>query len=353
MLCVVVGSLASRVAGRQMSGLASHGRFPYSPIFARPAGSWPNGKRLAVYIAINLEHFAFGEGLGGELVPAGGLGRLGGGPDVLNWSWREYGNRVGAYRLLELLDDLSMPAAALVNSELAAHAPELVEAHAARGDEIVAHGVTNSERQGDMDEAAETACIARVSAALGAVGGWLGPWISESDRTPDLLEEAGYSYVLDWCHDDEPQYMRTRSGGSLLSVPYAQELNDIPSIMVRRVSAADFADMIIDNLDEMLDQASVPDGPPLVMSVALHPYIVGQPFRIRHLRRALDYLASRRDEFWLTTPGAIAHAYRQLRPPGVTATPQQPLRPLPRIDGRDDIPPPSSSEGDDGNKPAP
>ncbi len=292
--------------------LRCHGRFPYSAIDERRAGyAWPGGRRLAVYVGLNLEHFAFGEGLGGELAPSGQ-------PDVLNYAWREYGNRVGAWRLLELFDALALPVSVLANGAIAEHCPQLLAAHVARGDEIVGHGRTNAERQGDLREADEAALIADATRALAAVDGaarpvgWLGPWISESRATPDLLAEAGYEYLLDWCHDDMPTWMATRGApGRILSVPYPQELNDIPAIMVRRASAAQFADMIVDNFDEMCEQSARHEQP-LVMGIALHAYIVGQPFRLRHLRRALEHIAARRDDVWLTTSGAIAaHARRE------------------------------------------
>ncbi|WP_431273817.1 polysaccharide deacetylase family protein [Variovorax ureilyticus] len=283
--------------------LPTHGRFDYAPITRRADYAWPNGARLAVYLGLNLEHFAFGEGMGACIGPASPH------PDVLNFSWREYGNRVGAWRCLELFDSLDMVCGTLLNTALYDHCPELVAASVARGDELIGHGHTNAERQGDMDEPAEAALLARCSARMLAESGkaptgWLSPWISESHLTPDLLAEAGYRYTLNWCHDDQPVPMRTRSGRTLWSVPYPQELNDIPMIIARQMDAKDFAQMIIDNADEMQDQSR---RQPLVMGVALHPYIVGQPYRLRHLRRALAHLARLRDrgQIWLTTPGAI------------------------------------------------
>ena len=120
----------------------------------------------------------------------------------------------------------------------------------------------------------------------------------------DLLKEAGFRYTLNWCHDDQPMQMDTRAG-PLWAVPYPQELNDIPMIMGRQMDAKDFAQMIIDQFDEMLEQSQRQS---LVMGIALHPYIVGQPYRLRHLRRALSHIASHRDEIWITTPGAIVDA---------------------------------------------
>jgi allantoinase len=283
--------------------LRTHGRYDYSPIAARPPGTWPNGQGLAVYVALNLEQYAWGEGLVEDLVP--GIPA----PDVLNNSWREYGNRVGAWRLLELMQSLQLPTTLLINSELYAACPELVAAFRAEGAEIAAHGRTNSAHQAGLGEGEERALIDDVTQTIarhegGAPAGWLSPWIAETERTPDLLQEAGYRYLLDWCSDDQPVWMRTRAG-RILALPYPQELNDSAAIIGRHVSAQDFADMIIDQFDEMLEQAAQQ---PLVMGIALHAMIVGQPFRVRALRRALRHIADRRDRCWLTTAGGIADA---------------------------------------------
>jgi len=279
-----------------------HGRYAYSALPDRPVYDWPGGKRLAVYLGLNLEGFDFGRGLGAELAPGGPQ------PDVLNYAWRDWGNRVGAWRIRDTLDALEMPASVLVNSRLYADCPGLIEAFRARGDEIVGHGRTNTERQGDRPEAEERALIAEATAILTAQEGkapkgWLGPWISQSHRTPDLLAEAGYTYLLDWCHDDQPTWFATRDGGRILAVPYPQELNDIPAIVARKETGQQFADAIVEAFDEMLEQSRQA---PLVMGIALHPYIVGQPHRLRPLRRALAHIAAHRDEIWLTTAGGIA-----------------------------------------------
>ena len=286
--------------------LPDHGRFAYRGIHDRPRYRWPGGAGLAVYLGFNLEHFAFGEGLGAALGPTNPQ------PDVLNYSWREYGNRVGAWRCLELFDRLGLPAAALVNTALYDHCPGLVAACVARGDELVGHGHTNAERQGTLDEASERELLLHCRGSIErhsgqAPAGWLSPWISESRVTPDLLAETGYAYTLNWCHDDQPVPMRTRGGGTLWSVPYPQELNDIPMVVARQMDGKDFAQMIADQLDEMLEQTRDAAAPALVMGIALHPYIVGQPYRLRHLRRALEAVAQARDagSVWMTTPGAI------------------------------------------------
>lgn len=299
--------------------LPDHGRFAYRPITRRPHYEWPNGARLAVYLALNLEHFAFGEGLGAMIGPASPH------PDVLNHAWREYGNRVGAWRCLELFDQLGLPSAALVNTALYDHCPELVAACVARGDEIVGHGHSNAERQGVLDEASEREllqlCRDRVRQhSSREPTGWLSPWISESRLTPDLLTETGYRYTLNWCHDDQPTRLATRDGQGLWAIPYPQELNDIPMIVGRQLDGKDFAQMIVDHFDEMREQSRQQ---PLVMGIALHPYLVGQPYRLRHLRRALQHLVAARDsgEVWFTTPGAICQHMDQLatQRPEITA----------------------------------
>ena len=278
--------------------LRTHGRYEYSPIVSRPDYSWPDGRRLAAYIGFNVEHFEFGQGLGAKLAPSGE-------PDVLNYSWRDYGNRVGVWRCLDLFEELGLAVGALINTALYDYCPEVIAAFRKRGDEIIAHGHTNAERQGDLSEADErsliAACTERMRREEGSPPrGWLSPWISESHVTPDLLQEAGYTYVLNWCHDDQPTRLATRRG-HLWAIPYPQEINDIPAIVARQNSAEEFADMIVDCYEEMLAQSA---RQPLVMGIALHPYLVGQPHRLRHLRRALRHIVQG-GRVWWTTPGGI------------------------------------------------
>ena len=197
----------------------------------------------------------------------------------------------------------------MINTALYGHCPELVAACVERGYELVGHGHTNAERQGTMNERDERALLEQSQDIImrnsGVVpAGWLSPWISESLLTPDLLVETGYRYTLNWCHDDQPIAMRTRSQKPLWSIPYPQELNDIPMIIGRHMDGADFANMIIDQCDEMLEQSQKQ---PLVMGIALHPYLVGQPYRLRHIRRALSYIAHKRDQgaLFITIPRVI------------------------------------------------
>src|SRR5262249_2079289 len=159
-------------------------------------------------------------------------------------------NRVGVWRCLELFEALELPVGAIVNTALYDHAPEVIAAFARRGDELIGHGHTNSERQGTLPEAEERRrpayCRARTARESGqAPRGWLSPWISESFVTSDLLAETGYCYTLNWCHDDQPVPFATRSGRALWSIPYPQEVNDIPMIVARQMDGRDFADLIV------------------------------------------------------------------------------------------------------------
>lgn len=285
-----------------MAELAHHGRYDYRPIVGRPDFSWPEGRRLAIYLGVNHEVFAFGDGMGATLAPSRTQ------PDVMNFAWRDYGNRVGAWRFMAMFDRLGLTTTALVNSAIIAHCPGLAEACRDRGDEIAAHGRTNAQAEGELSEDEERAMIARTLDDFAAIGvrprGWLGPWISESHHTPDLLEEAGFGYVLDWAHDDQPTRLRTRSGKGILSIPYSQEVNDIPSIIGRHQEATTFAGMIADTVEQLLGEC---DRRPSVLGIALHPYIMGQPHRALHLERVLAHLREADDRrIWWTTAGAIA-----------------------------------------------
>ena len=295
--------------------LKQHNRYDYVPITERPDFSWPEGKRLAFYVALNVEHFSFGEGFGHTPTA------LGPPPDQRNFAWRDYGLRVGIWRIFDLMDELGLPLCHLLNSSVCQAQPQIVKRILQRGDEVVGHGRTNSERQADLDEASETALIREATSILtDAVGrapaGWMGPWITETHRTPDLLKEAGYRYLMDWPADDQPFWMRTRSG-PLLSVPYPIEMNDSPTMLSRMQSATDFAQLIVDQVDTMLKLCAKH---PLVCGISLHSFVVGQPFRLAQLRRALAEVLKHPDfgKVWITTPGKIA-AYAESLPKGIVA----------------------------------
>ena len=197
--------------------LPMHDRYDYIPLPDRPVYDWPGGKRLAVAICNNIEVFAFLKGLGSD-------GAQVGAPQTTrNFAWRDYGNRVGQWYLFDLLDELELPASHNLNSLLVEECPQIIARIKARGDEVVAHGRTNAERQDGLFEADEARLIRETTEGLTeAFGvrpdGWLGPYLAQSPVTLDLLKEDGYGYVMDWPADDQPFWMRTRAG-PILSVP--------------------------------------------------------------------------------------------------------------------------------------
>lgn len=282
--------------------LASHGRYDYAPIVERPVYDWPNGARLAVYIAINIEAFPFGEGMGPDLNPRQPE------PDVVNHGWRDWGNRVGIWRLLELMDEFAMPASALMNTSVYDACPQIPLALRARGDEIVGHGHTNAERQAELGAEGEAAMIAAVTARLTAQEGrapqgWMGPWVNQTRQTPELLRQHGYRYTMDWMMDDQPIWLRT-DHGPLLALPYARPTNDICLLHGAKWTPQAWADALIDQIDEMLLQAKKQ---PVVFNLSLHPYLM-HGFRLRHLRRVFAHMAGLGDQLWVARSGEIAAA---------------------------------------------
>jgi hypothetical protein len=278
-----------------------HGRYMYSPITRRPLYRWPNGAGLAVYVAVGVEEYAFGEGLSEDLLP--GTPR----PDLVNTSWRDYGNRVGGFRLLERLAAFGIAPAILLNTAVYDTAPDLVRAATAHGAEIVGHGLLNSDTLVGMCAEPEKtylrAVADRIAVEQGARPlGWSSPWLAQGPATLDHLVQQGYAYLLDLRLDDQPVWLQTLSG-PLLAVPYALELNDSSTVIGRNTTARDFADMIVDEFDEMLESSR---DQPLVMSIVIHSFISGQPFRLRALSRALAHIAAHKDRLWLTRPGDIA-----------------------------------------------
>ena len=295
--------------------LRTHSRYAYSNITKRPDYSWPEGKRLAVYVAVNIEQFSYGEGKGVAIAP----------PDQANshsiFSWRDYGNRGGVWRLFELYDQLGIPVEAQLNTAIYEHCPDIPQKLRARGDEILGHGMTNSEEQGHLDEAAETTFIQTVTETIERHEGqrpigWMSPWLSNSEVTLDLLQEAGYRYVMDWTCDDQPIWMQTRNG-RILAVPYPIECNDTRGIVWYHYTSGEFADMLVDNFDEMLQQS---EHQPLVCPISLHPFVMGRPYRIRQLRRAFQHILQFQDRIWLTRPRDICAHIESLAPgivPGI------------------------------------
>jgi peptidoglycan/xylan/chitin deacetylase (PgdA/CDA1 family) len=281
--------------------LPMQNRYRFSPITRRPDYLWPGGRGLAVYVALGIEEYVFGEGLTEDLFAGASK------PDYVNTSWRDYGNRVGGFRLIERLAAFGIAPTVLLNTAVYDHAPDLMDFARLHRCEIVGHGLTNSDTLAGRtpdDEASYLKAVAeRIEAHEGSrPRGWSSPWLAHTDATIDLLKEAGYRYLMDFRLDDQPVWLRTRSG-PLLSIPYSLELNDSSTIIGRHATAVDFEGMIVDEFDEMLEASKKQ---PLVMSIVVHSFISGQPFRLRALSRALAHMAARHDDVWFAQPREIA-----------------------------------------------
>ena len=281
-----------------------HNRFAYSPISRRPKVELPNGARVAVWITPNVEHYHYDK-------PAMSLTQMTASlkPDVLNYAWRDYGVRVGIWRIMDILQRQGFVATTAVNAEVCEHYPEIIEAGNSLGWEWMAHGPNNSMLFTGMPEEVERPIIAGTLDVLAkCLGkrprGWLSPALTETDVTLDLLAEAGIEYVADWCNDEHPYTMKTRKG-SIVALPYTLEVGDIPVFLFNGGSGQDFENMIVDQFDQMYEEGATI---PRFLSIALHPFLVGHPFRARHLERALAHIRKRQD-VWLATGSEILDWY--------------------------------------------
>ncbi len=296
-----------------MDLLPQHDRYDYIPLPERADYSWPGSKRLAFVITTNIEWFAFNAGLGHDPSKTNE-------PQThRNYSWRDYGNRIGIWRLFDLLDELQLPAAHNTNSLIYHYAPQITDAIRRRGDEVVAHGRTNAENLRGMWAPDEERLIRDVTDTIRQhegrpPRGWMGAGAYETAHTPDVLKALGYRYVMDWPMDDQPVWIRTKTG-PLLSVPYPIETDDAQSIVHRKYTGRDFCDILVGQFDEMLRQCECH---PLVMNVSLHPYIFGHPYQIIQLRNALKHCMTHAGaaRVWWTRPGDCADFCWQL-PAGI------------------------------------
>ncbi|MET0283434.1 MAG: polysaccharide deacetylase family protein [Polyangiales bacterium] len=273
--------------------------YRYAPIVERPPLQWPNGARLAFYVGLNIEHFEVDKP-SSSLVPDTNMLV----PDALNHGWRDYGTRVGIWRVIDALDRHGLRASALLNSDAARHYPQIVQAGLERDWAWLAHGKTNSLMHANLDVDSERAQLRAIITTLRdatqrEIHGWMGPGLSETFDTPRLLRELGLSYVLDWCADDQPFPLAV---DGMLSVPYSVELNDYILFLKHGASGADFERAVIDQFDQLYEEGG------RVMALALHPFLIGQPFRIKSLERALAHITRHRD-VWLTTSDEIAAYY--------------------------------------------
>ncbi|MEW6640489.1 MAG: polysaccharide deacetylase family protein [Pseudomonadota bacterium] len=264
-------------------------RLSYSAITERPKLTLPDGARLAVWVIVNVEEWDARQPMPRTVLtpPAGGSPS----PDIPNWAWHEYGNRVGFWRMLEVLDTLKIKAVLAINgSAIAAYEP-IARAARDRGWEFIGHGFTQKNMQKVENEREDIAKTTRAIADY--VGrrprGWLGPGLTETWETPDILVEEGYDYVCDWVLDDQPVVLKTRGGG-IVNVPYTQECNDVAMMLIQHHKASEYRDRAIDQFEQLYADAATSAR---VMALVVHPYIMGAPHRLRYFREALQYIAGK------------------------------------------------------------
>jgi peptidoglycan/xylan/chitin deacetylase (PgdA/CDA1 family) len=280
----------------------SYGPFPYSPIIDRPRLEWPNGAHVALWIIPNIEYFSLQERPGGY-----GAGKV---PDVMMWSERDYGNRVGVFRIMDVLDKHGIRGTVALNSNLCAEHPRIIEEGEKRKWEWMGHNESNTRRLNEAAPGEETNIIRNTLATIEkATGkrprGWLSSGLQETWETVDLLAEHGCRYVADWCNDDQPYAMELDHGRSLIAMPYTQQLNDKSAIEHRYNTAEQFCQMICDQFDVLYREGAKSGR---VMAIALHPYLIGVPHRIGALDKALKYICKHK-RVWKTTGSEIAAHY--------------------------------------------
>lgn len=276
--------------------------YNYSPIVDQPIISWPNGARVAFYIGLNVEHFELGKP--STSIWEGTANLL---PDPLNHGWRDYGTRVGIWRMIEAFDKHGIRPSVLLNSDVAQYYPQIIEAGRKRNWSWLAHGKTNSMLHANMDPDEERRFLEDVVQTIErATGqrpkGWMGPGLTETFETPRILNKLGFSYVLDWTADDQPFALNVPG---MISIPYSVELNDLSLFTTNGLTGEAFYRTVVDQFDQLYaDSASSGR----VMALALHPFVTGQAFRAKYLDKALASIAAH-EGVWLTTADEIAEHY--------------------------------------------
>lgn len=292
-----------------------HNRYDYEPVIHRAPLRWPHDARVAVWVIPNVEYYDF-NGQSTSLYP------LGVSPDVLNYAWRDYGVRVGVWRLMELLDKCQIRGTVALNAGVCEHYPQIVKEGMKRNWEFMGHAITNSQLLNgltvDEERYVIRTTLAKIEETVGRKPtGWLSPALAESRETPDILAEEGVQYVCDWCNDDQPYMLKVRSG-RLISLPYSVELNDIPFFLGLKGTPEGFMRAIIDQFDVLYAEGKANGR---VMALALHPFIIGVPYRLKYLAKALEHIA-RHPDVWLATGSEISQWYcdRYSVPPGRACT---------------------------------
>jgi allantoinase len=280
--------------------------YDHSPMIHRPRLELPDGKRLAFWIGLNIEHYELDKPSTSIFGATATLQ-----PDPLNYGWRDYGPRVGIWRTMQALDRYGIRASVLLNSDVPSRYPEIIEEGNKRDWIWLAHGKNNSILQAGMTEDEERQYLTDVVSTIrDATGqqprGWLGPALTETFNTPNILADLGVDYLLDWCNDDQPYPMHVKQG-RLISLPYAIEMNDIPMVLGKGFTGPQFAEAVIDSFDLLYAEGAESAR---VMCLALHPFITGQPSRHAYLEKVLEHVA-KHDEVWLATSNEIADWYYQ------------------------------------------
>lgn len=263
--------------------------YSYWPVTARPPLTYPGGNRMACYIGLNIEHFYLGRPSTCRTPITVGLP-----VDPLNYGWRDYGVRVGFWRMLDAMTDFGEAISVLLNSDAAVRYPDIVNAGVERGWAFLGHGRTNSELwTGFSDEEERKAIADIVSTLTAATGkapkGWLGPALTETANSIKILRENGFTYSLDWVADDQPFPIGDKHK-QFISVPYSIEINDIPVFIDQAMSPAQFTDFVVDQFQVLFEESTARPG--AVFSLSIHPFLVGQPFRFRHFLEALREISS-------------------------------------------------------------
>ena len=266
-------------------------RIAYSPIGERPPLRLPGVARMVLWVIVNVEEWDIRQAMPRTVLtpPAGGSPM----PDIPNWAWHEYGNRVGFWRMLEVLDRHEVRAVLAINGTAIGSYPPIARAALERGWEFMGHGYTQRNMQkvenerGDIERTAEA--IAKVAGRRPR--GWLGPGLTETWETPDLLAEAGYEYVCDWVLDDQPVVLKTR-GRPIVNLPYTQECNDIAMMLIQHHPAAEYYQRAMDQFEQIYQDS---ERSARVMALVLHPYIMGAPHRLKYFRMALERIRERKD----------------------------------------------------------
>ncbi|HXX04799.1 MAG TPA: polysaccharide deacetylase family protein [Xanthobacteraceae bacterium] len=279
-------------------------RIAYSAIGERAPLQLPDGARMVVWVIVNVEEWDPREPMPRTVItpPAGGSPL----PDVPNWAWHEYGNRVGFWRLVEIFDEFAIPAVLAINGAALAAYPPIVHAAVEREWELIGHGFTQRSMQKVKDERSDIRKTREVirEATGAAPRGWLGPGLTETWETPDILAEEGYDYVADWVLDDQPVWLKTR-GKPILSVPYTQECNDVAMMLIQHHKASEYADRALDQFEQIYADSA---RSARVMALVVHPYIMGAPHRLKYFRRVIDVIRNKSDvKFW--TGAQIADWY--------------------------------------------